>query len=73
MQALYLEKVRYSTYHLLVSQNKQQVRCDIVLSYQVGNIKFIRARRKKEEKENIVDDFEAFQGKGQSLRKKSKK
>jgi len=41
--------------------------------YQVGNIKFIRARRKKEEKENIVDDFEAFQGKGQSLRKKSKK
>jgi hypothetical protein len=39
----------------------------------VGNIKFIRARRKKDDKENIVDDFEAFQGKGQSLRQSKKK
>jgi len=41
--------------------------------YTPGSIKFIRARRKKEEKENIVDDFEAFQGKGQSLRQSKKK
>eukprot|EP00088_Acartia_fossae_P009754 TRINITY_DN1478_c0_g1_i2.p1 TRINITY_DN1478_c0_g1~~TRINITY_DN1478_c0_g1_i2.p1 ORF type:complete len:317 (-),score=95.09 TRINITY_DN1478_c0_g1_i2:138-1043(-) len=41
--------------------------------YKPGEIKFIRARRKKEEKENIVDDFEAFQGKGQTLRQSKKK
>jgi len=41
--------------------------------YTPGSIKFIRARRKQEEKENIVDDFEAFQGKGQSLRQSKKK
>jgi len=41
--------------------------------FQPGNIKFIRARRKKEDKENIVDDFEAFQGKGTSLRQSNKK
>ena len=40
--------------------------------FQVGNIKFIRARRKKEDKENVVDDFEAFQGQGQSLRQSKK-
>jgi len=41
--------------------------------FQPGEIKFIRARRKKEEKENIVDDFESFQGKGQTLRQSKKK
>jgi len=41
--------------------------------FQPGNIKFLRARRKKEDKENIVDDFEAFQGKGTSLRQSKKK
>ena len=41
--------------------------------FQPGSIKFIRAKRRQEEKENIVDDFEAFQGKGQSLRQAKKK
>lgn len=41
-------------------------------NYEVGSIKFIRARRKKDNKENVVDDFEAFQGKGQSLRQSKK-
>lgn len=41
--------------------------------YKPGSITFLRARRKKEEKENIVDDFEAFQGKGQTLRQAKKK
>jgi len=41
--------------------------------YQPGGIKFIRGRAKKENKENVVDDFEAFQGKGVSLRQNRKK
>ena len=43
---------------------------------QVGNIRFIRAKKPKdnEDKENAEDDFKAFEGKGQSLRQaKSKK
>ncbi|XP_023329176.1 ubiquitin recognition factor in ER-associated degradation protein 1 isoform X1 [Eurytemora carolleeae] len=42
-------------------------------NYEAGSIKFIRARKRKEEKENIVDDFEAFQGQGKSLRQAKKK
>jgi len=45
-------------------------------NFQVGNIRFIRAKKPKgkEDKENTEDDFKAFEGKGQSLRQsKSKK
>jgi len=45
-------------------------------NFQVGNIRFIRAKKPKDkdEKENVEDDFKAFEGKGQSLRQaKSKK
>eukprot|EP00090_Calanus_glacialis_P025801 TRINITY_DN4052_c0_g1_i1.p1 TRINITY_DN4052_c0_g1~~TRINITY_DN4052_c0_g1_i1.p1 ORF type:complete len:305 (-),score=112.12 TRINITY_DN4052_c0_g1_i1:139-1053(-) len=45
-------------------------------NFQVGNIRFIRAKKPKdnEDKENAEDDFKAFEGKGQSLRQaKSKK
>eukprot|EP00092_Neocalanus_flemingeri_P107391 GFUD01137836.1.p1 GENE.GFUD01137836.1~~GFUD01137836.1.p1 ORF type:complete len:305 (+),score=106.50 GFUD01137836.1:53-967(+) len=45
-------------------------------NFQVGNIRFIRAKKPKDkdDKENIEDLFQAFEGKGQSLRQaKSKK
>jgi len=45
-------------------------------NFQVGNIRFIRAKKPKDkdDKENTEDDFKAFEGKGQSLRQaKSKK
>lgn len=45
-------------------------------NFQVGNIRFIRAKKPKDkdDKENMEDDFKAFEGKGQSLRQaKSKK
>jgi len=45
-------------------------------NFQVGNIRFIRAKKPKDndDKENSEDDFKAFEGKGQSLRQaKSKK
>ena len=46
------------------------------IACQVGNIRFIRAKKPKDkdDKENTEDDFKAFEGKGQSLRQaKSKK
>jgi len=44
-------------------------------NFQVGNIRFIRAKKPKDgDKENVEDPFQAFEGKGQSLRQsKSKK
>jgi len=45
-------------------------------NFQVGNIRFIRAKKPKDkdDKENMEDPFQAFEGKGQSLRQsKSKK
>ena len=45
-------------------------------NFEVGNIRFIRARKPKDkdDKENTEDTFKAFEGKGQSLRQaKSKK
>merc|ERR1711892_75452 len=45
-------------------------------NFQVGNIRFIRAKKPKDkdDKENMEDSFQAFEGKGQSLRQsKSKK
>jgi len=45
-------------------------------NFQVGNIRFIRAKKPKgnDDKENMDDPFQAFEGKGQSLRQaKSKK
>jgi len=45
-------------------------------NFEVGNIRFIRAKKPKDKdgKENVEDDFKAFEGKGQSLRQaKSKK
>jgi len=45
-------------------------------NFEVGNIRFIRAKKPKDkdDKENVEDDFKAFEGKGQSLRQaKSKK
>jgi len=68
------KKKRTSSEHEIQSQMLAEYTRGIPdYDFQPGQIKFIRARRKKEEKENIVDDFEAFQGKGQTLRQSKKK
>lgn len=69
------KKKRTSSEHEIQSQLLAEYTRGIPdYDFQPGQIKFIRARRKKEDKENsIVDDFEAFQGKGQTLRQTKKK
>ena len=42
-------------------------------NFQVGDIRFIRAKKKKEAEKENEEDFKAFEGTGQSLRQAKKK
>jgi len=56
-------------------QLKEYVRGIPDYNFEIGNIRFIRAKKPKdkEDKENKDDDFKAFDGKGQSLRQSKAK
>ena len=42
-------------------------------NFQVGDIRFIRAKKKKEVEKENEEEFKAFEGTGQSLRQAKKK
>ena len=42
-------------------------------NFQVGDIRFIRAKKKKEAEKENEEEFKAFEGTGQSLRQAKKK